>query len=65
MEPEGPQHRKYHRKILEKTRIPNTRAGWNVVLECNHRIQIYGDHKQVGPTVFCQACKNLIEHGTK
>jgi hypothetical protein len=32
----------FHRRILRSERIPNTRTGQQVVLECGHTVQTFG-----------------------
>jgi len=62
LEPDdGPRNTKYHMKIIRVERIPNTRSGNNVALECGHGVQTFGDLTHAGGVLFCTKCRDLAE----
>jgi hypothetical protein len=58
---EGPRNTKFHMRIVRVERIPNTRAGHNVTLECGHGVQTFGDLKHANGVVLCTKCRDLEE----
>lgn len=62
---EGPRDTPFHMRIVRIERIPNTRVGNNVTLECGHGVQTFGNlaHAEVGGVVrlLCTKCRDLAE----
>ena len=58
---EGPRNTRYHKRIVRVEKIPNTRAGHNVTLECGHGVQAFGDLKHAEGVVLCTKCRDLDE----
>lgn len=58
---EGPRDTPFHKRIVRKEPIPNTRAGHNVTLECGHGVQTFGDLALAEGVVLCTKCRDLEE----
>jgi hypothetical protein len=62
---EGPRDTRFHMRVVRIERIPNTRAGNHLTLECGHGVQSYGnlDHAKVDGEVriMCTKCRDLEE----
>jgi hypothetical protein len=56
---EGPRNTRFHKRIVRIERIPNTRAGNNVTLECGHGVQTFGNLEHAGGVVLCTKCRDL------
>ena len=52
----APRDTQWHKKIVKSDRIPGTKTGNNVWLECGHRVQTFGDLSHTGGVVLCQEC---------
>jgi hypothetical protein len=55
---EGPRNTPFHKRIVRVERIPNTRVGNNVILECGHRVQTFGDLTHAAGLVLCTECRD-------
>lgn len=56
---EGPRNTRYHMRIVRIERIPNTRTGNNVTLECGHGVQTFGDLGHADGVVLCAKCRDF------
>ncbi len=45
-----------HKKIVQMDRIPNTQAGWHVVLECGHAADVFGNIERAAGRLICMSC---------
>ena len=62
LEPDdGPRDSRYHMRIVRIEPIPGTRTGNDVVLECGHRVQTFGNLEHAGGVVLCTKCRDLDE----
>ena len=63
MEPdEPPRDTKWHKRIVRVERIPNTRTGNNVTLECGHIVQAFGRlEPHAAGVVLCTVCRDAEE----
>lgn len=62
LEPDdGSRNTRFHKRILRVERIPNTRAGANVTLECGHGVTTFGDLTHAAGVVLCTKCRDLEE----
>ena len=55
---EEPRNSPFHVRIVKIERIPNTRSGNNLVLECGHRVQSFGNLAHANGVVFCTQCRD-------
>jgi hypothetical protein len=59
MEPVDPQPTRFHKRIVETERIPNTQSGNYLVLECGHRKMAFGDLSRAkNGMVLCDTCRD-------
>ena len=58
---EGPRNSRFHMRIVRLERIPGTRTGHNVTLECGHGVQTFGDLRYSSGVVLCTKCRDLAE----
>lgn len=56
-----PRRSPFHRAILRTERIPHTRRGYTVDLDCGHRAVVFGNLAQAGGRVFCTQCRDAAE----
>jgi hypothetical protein len=56
---EGPRDTRFHMRILRAEPIANTRAGYNLTLECGHGVQAIGNLAHAGGVVLCTKCRDL------
>ena len=54
----GPRLTPYHRQMIIIAPIPGTTTGYNVTLECGHRVQVFGDPKRANGVVLCLRCRD-------
>ena len=62
---EDPRHAPYHRRMVRCERIPDTRAGHRIVLDCGHHTMAFGDLKRARGVVFCSQCRDGEKAGTE
>jgi hypothetical protein len=55
---EGPRTTPFHKRIVKAERIPNTRSGNMLTLECGHRSMAFGDLGHAGGVVLCTDCRD-------
>jgi hypothetical protein len=55
---EGPRNTAYHKRIVSTQPIPGTRAGHNAVLECGHRVRLFGKLEHAGGIALCMQCRD-------
>lgn len=53
-----PRQTAFHKRITHIHPIPNTRAGNDLILECGHRVQSFGDLRHAEGRVFCTQCRD-------
>jgi hypothetical protein len=58
---EPPRDTEYHKRIVRAVRIPNTRAGHVLDLECGHRVQSFGRLEHADGVVLCTQCRDAGE----
>lgn len=59
MESDGePRDSQFHRRIIAAQRIPETRAGNTLDLECGHRVRTFGNLAHTNGVVFCTQCRD-------
>jgi len=58
---EGPRNSPYHMRIVHVQKIPNTRAGNSVLLQCGHTVQTFGDLTHAAGVILCTKCRDLSE----
>jgi hypothetical protein len=58
---EGPRNTRYHMRIMRITPIAGTRTGNNIILECGHAVQAFGNLAHAGGVIFCTKCRDLEE----
>lgn len=52
-----PRNTRWHKKIVSVERIPGTKNGHYVKLECSHRIMTFGDIEKANGVVLCDQCR--------
>lgn len=58
LEPDdGPRDTWAHKRIVAVDRIPNTRNGHMLDLECGHRVMSFGNLTHAGGVVLCDQCR--------
>jgi len=62
---EGPRDTKFHKRIVATSRIPETRVGHYLDLECGHRTVAFGRLELAGGVVLCTACRDTDEPATE
>ena len=55
---EEPRGSRFHRKIIETTRIAGTRSGHRLKLECGHVVRAFGNLAHAGGSVLCTECRD-------
>jgi len=59
LEPDdGPRDSRFHKVIVAAVPIPGTRAGHDVLLQCGHHVQTFGDLRHAGGVAFCVQCRD-------
>jgi hypothetical protein len=53
----GPRNTIWHRKIVESARLPNTKTGNIVRLDCGHTVMTFGDLSRACGIVLCDQCR--------
>ena len=46
----------FHKRVLRAERVPNTRVGHWLDLECGHRVMAFGRLELIGGVVLCDQC---------
>ena len=54
---EGPRNTRIHRRIVRTARIPNTKCGYWLELECGHRVMGFGKLERTEGIVRCDYCR--------
>lgn len=52
----SPRNTPHHKRILTTSKIPGTKSGHNLGLECGHKVQTFGDLTHLNGVVLCQEC---------
>lgn len=55
---EEPRNTRFHKRIVRAEKIPNTRTGNNLTLECGHRVQSFGNLLHANGVVLCTQCRD-------
>lgn len=55
---EGPRNTVFHKQIKRVRRIPHTRSGHMLVLECGHEVMSFGDLSRTGGVALCTECRD-------
>jgi hypothetical protein len=59
LEPEeGPRDTPFHKRIVATERIPNTKVGHMLTLECGHRSMAFGNLEHAAGVVLCMQCRD-------
>ena len=63
IEPERPEDRdtEFHKRITAYRRIPNTRSGHYVVLECGHQVMTFGNLEHAQGKALCVRCREGVQ----
>jgi hypothetical protein len=51
----------FHKVIVAAVPIPGTRSGHNVLLECGHTVQTFGNLEHAKGVAFCMQCRDAQE----
>ncbi len=52
----------FHKRIVRTRRVPGTKSGNHVFLECGHRVMTFGDLALTNGVAMCERCKQENEH---
>jgi len=55
---EGPRDTWFHKRIVQSEKIPNTKSGRTAILECGHRIMMFGNIERAGGVALCTQCRD-------
>jgi hypothetical protein len=55
---EGPRDTPLHKKITGVTKIPNTRSGHYLDLECGHQVMSFGSLAHADGVILCDQCRS-------
>jgi hypothetical protein len=59
IEPERPEDRytPFHKRITQVRPIVGTRSGYSCILECGHRVQLFGKIEMAEGVALCMQCR--------
>lgn len=55
---EGPRNTGFHRRILNVRKIPNTRTGYMLALDCGHQVMTFGNLGHAAGLILCTQCRD-------
>jgi hypothetical protein len=55
---EEPRNSEFHKVIVAAVLIPGTRTGHNVLLQCGHTVQTFGNLEYAKGVAFCTQCRD-------